>query len=702
VSKLDVSVIVPARNAAVWLRECLESITGQGPREVIVVDGCSTDDTVAIARSFGAQVLSDEGRGLPAARMLGVQNAHCDVVSLIDADVVLPPGSLERLLGEFEAGGFDGLQFGLASEADGPGYWGSALAWHHNHSRVRSWFGVCATLIRRDLLLSVGFDDSFVSGEDVELRIRLEKAGYRLGVSPTTVVRHRFADTFAGARDQWEQDGAGMARTIRKHPARAGWMVVLPLLATVRGVGMSLVRAPRFLPYWPGFLLFNYRSMIGEILRPAGQPLSLGGNAAWLAAARVAPMVTGFLFWALVALVLPPTQTGLGSVVISAALLTVQLGMFGVGPATLTLLPGEADGGRRLIATSLLTVGTFSLAVAIGLAAITNSFGSGVGEAWNNPLVTVLFLITAVFAAVAYQLDHIGLAQERADRALIRSIIQSIVQLAVVALAFILGIHELSVVVAAVAAGAMVSVVVGLRQLRRARVAPDWQHGLRPKHALKLLKPGLPNHALMLADRAPGYLLPLIVAATLGPAATAAWYIVWMMASAVFFVPQSAGFSLQTALAGTRSRPGLVASAIRVSLLLTLVTGGLLVFIGPWLLRFLGPDYASAWVLIPILVPALLLGCITQVYYGLCRAQGRLFESTALAVVAAVLVLGPAPAVAHSYGLTGVSVLWSLAQSAVALIAGWRLIALTHTKASSPAVQVPSSASQEPTGMETP
>jgi O-antigen/teichoic acid export membrane protein len=493
-----------------------------------------------------------------------------------------------------------------------------------------------------------------------------------------------------------------MARTIRKHPGRAGWMAVLPLLATVRGVGMSLVRAPRFLPYWPGFLLFNYRSMIGEILRPAGQPLSVGGNAAWLAAARVAPMVTGFLFWALVALVLPPAQTGLGSVVISAALLTVQLGMFGVGPATLTLLPGEADGGRRLIATSLLTVATFSLAVAIGLAAITNSFGSGIGEAWHDPVVTVLFLATAVLAAVAYQLDHIGLAQERADRALIRSVVQSIVQLAVVAAAFLLGIHELSVVIAAVTAGALASVVVGLRQLRRARVSPDWRHGLRPRHALKILKPGLPNHALMLADRAPGYLLPLIVAATLGPAATAAWYIVWMMASAVFFVPQSAGFSLQTALAGTRSRPGLVVSAIRASLLLTLVAGGLLVFVGPFLLRFLGPDYASAWVLIPILVPALLLSCITQVYYGLCRAQGRLFESTALAVGAAALVLAPAPAVAHWLGLTGVSMLWSLAQSAVALIASWRLIVLTHTKASPRAVQVPSSASQEPTGMETP
>jgi O-antigen/teichoic acid export membrane protein/glycosyltransferase involved in cell wall biosynthesis len=693
---------VPARNAARWLGECLESIGRQHPHEMIVIDGCSTDDTVRIARSFGARVISDEGSGLPAARMLGARNASSDVVAMIDADVVLPSGSLKQLLAEFEAGGFDGLQFGLASESDGPGYWGSALAWHHNHSRVRSWFGVCATLMRRDVLLSVGFDDDFRSGEDIELKIRLEDAGYRLGVSPTTVVRHRFVDTFDCARDQWLQDGAGLARTIRKHPGRAGWMVALPLLASVRGAGLSLLHAPRYLPYWAGFLLYNYRSMLGEILRPGNRPISVGGNAAWLAAARVAPMLTGFLFWALAALVLPPAQIGLGSAVVSAALLTVQLGMLGVGPATLTLLPREPDGGRRLMATGLLTVGVFSLVAAGALTAITHWLGSGVGEAWKDPLVTVLFLATVLFAASAYQLDHIGVAQERADRTLVRSLAQSLVQLAFLAAAFAVGTRDLLVIIGAVGAGALVSVLVGLRQLGRAHASPDWRHGLRPRPALRLLKPGLPNHALMLADRAPGYLLPLIVAASLGPAATAAWYIVWMMASAVFFVPQSAGFTLQTALAGPRSKPGLVASALRASLLLTLAAGVVLMIAGPFLLSLLGPQYASAWVLLPVLVPALLLSCLTQVYYGLCRAQGRLVESTSVAVVAAILVVAPAAAVAQQYGLTGVSVLWSVAQSAVALIAGRRLITLTRKMSAAATGEEPSAVRHEPTGIEKP
>ncbi|WP_457973504.1 glycosyltransferase [Arthrobacter sp. D1-17] len=673
VGDLDVSVVVPARNAAHWLGECLDSIRAEKPREIIVVDGCSTDNTVEIARTLGARVISDEGRGLPAARMLGVQSACSNLVALIDADVVLPAGALGGLLDEFNACGYDGLQFALVSEADGRGYWGAALAWHHLHSRVRSWFGVSATLMRRNILLSVAFDDTFRSGEDIELRIRLEGAGYRLGVSRTTAVRHRFMDSFDAARDQWLQDGAGLARTIRKHPGRAGWLVVLPLLATIRGVGLSLLHAPRFLPYWVCFLVYNYRSMFGEFLRPPGTGYSVGGNAAWLSAARIAPMLTGFVFWALAAIMLPPAQLGMGSAVVAAALLTVQLGMLGIGQATLTLLPEQRDGGRGLIASSLFTVGVSTVVLACAVAAVTYAMGSGVGLAWKDPLLTGIFVATALFAAAAYQLDHVGVAQERSDRALVRSLAQSLVQLAILALALAAGVREVAMVVAAVAAGGLASVILGLHQLNRNGAAPDWRHALRPGPVLRLLRPGLPNHALMLADRAPGYLLPLVVAATLGPAATASWYMVWMMAAAVFFFAQSSGFSLQTALAGGRSRPGLVSSALKASLALTFVAGTMLLIAGPYLLRFLGPVYGETAILLPVLVPALLLGCITQVYFGLCRAQGRRAEATAVAVFAAVVIVGPAALAAREFGLLGVAALWSTAQAAAALIAIWRL-----------------------------
>jgi glycosyltransferase involved in cell wall biosynthesis len=109
----EVTVVVPVRNAEAILEACLTSIDRQGPAEVIVVDGMSTDGTLEIARRHGARILSDEGRGLPAARSMGARAATTRWVALVDADVILPDGSLAALLREFRDEGYVALQAGL-------------------------------------------------------------------------------------------------------------------------------------------------------------------------------------------------------------------------------------------------------------------------------------------------------------------------------------------------------------------------------------------------------------------------------------------------------------------------------------------------------------------------------------------------------------------------------------------------------------
>lgn len=267
------TVVVPTRNAEGMIEECLESIRAAGPRDVIVVDGLSTDRTREIAARHGAIVVSDEGRGLPAARRIGAELAQTELVALVDADVVLPPGSLAQLLDEFASEGYGALQAGLHS-VSGPGYWGQALAWHHRTGRSRNWFGVVATIFRRDVLLEHGFDDRFLSGEDIDLRWRLRRAGVRIAVSKRTVVEHRFGDDFSFARGQWLADGAGLARMIRTRGPRAIPLVGLPLAAALRGIIVSLVRLePRWIPYFLCFLAYNYAGMLST-LRPAPAPAS--------------------------------------------------------------------------------------------------------------------------------------------------------------------------------------------------------------------------------------------------------------------------------------------------------------------------------------------------------------------------------------------------------------------------------------------
>jgi glycosyltransferase involved in cell wall biosynthesis len=279
---LDVSVVVPVRNAAPLIDECLGSILRSEPREVIVVDGESTDGTVEIARRYPVRILSDGGRGLPVARLMGAHAAASPRVALVDADVVLPDGAFGALLTEFLEGGYLALQAGLHSSS-GPGYWGRALAEHHRTGRSRDWFGLVATIFDREALLRHGFNRQFLSGEDIELRWRLERAGAKVGVSRRTVVVHRFAgDSFHFARGQFLADGYGLGRMLRTHGWRSGWLFGLPALAGSRGTVLSLLRRqPRWIPYYLAFTLYNYVGLLGG-LRERGS----GGGASPAGAGR--------------------------------------------------------------------------------------------------------------------------------------------------------------------------------------------------------------------------------------------------------------------------------------------------------------------------------------------------------------------------------------------------------------------------------
>lgn len=278
---LDVSVVVPARNAEALLDDCLRSITEAEPCELIVVDGLSTDGTVAIARRHGARVISDEGQGLPVARLLGARASRSARVALIDADVVLPSGSLQRLLDEFHRGRFVALQAGLHS-VSGEGYWGRALAHHHRNGRSKAWFGLVATVFDRQALLRYGFDARFESGEDIELRWRLQRAGAAIGVSTETTVIHRFPDSFEFAKAQFLADGHGLARMIiLKRSMRSLALLALPGVAAARGVALSLITGqPHWTRYYLAFAAYNYVGMAREMIQSvrAGQTSPQGAD----------------------------------------------------------------------------------------------------------------------------------------------------------------------------------------------------------------------------------------------------------------------------------------------------------------------------------------------------------------------------------------------------------------------------------------
>jgi glycosyltransferase involved in cell wall biosynthesis len=102
INSSEISVIIPAYNAAAFLSEAITSVLSQEclPGEVIVVDDGSTDDTAAIAMSFAPQVrlLTQPNAGPGAARNLGVRNARGTMLAFLDSDDLWLPDKLKLQL----------------------------------------------------------------------------------------------------------------------------------------------------------------------------------------------------------------------------------------------------------------------------------------------------------------------------------------------------------------------------------------------------------------------------------------------------------------------------------------------------------------------------------------------------------------------------------------------------------------------------
>ncbi|WP_372716856.1 glycosyltransferase family 2 protein [Novipirellula sp.] len=102
-----ISVVIPCYNASVFIRETLDSVRSQTykPLEVIIVDDGSTDDSVAIAESYGSfvSVIQQENQGESVARNRGIEEAKGDWIAFLDADDVWAPKKLQRQVAEIDS-----------------------------------------------------------------------------------------------------------------------------------------------------------------------------------------------------------------------------------------------------------------------------------------------------------------------------------------------------------------------------------------------------------------------------------------------------------------------------------------------------------------------------------------------------------------------------------------------------------------------
>lgn len=96
---MRISLVIPVRDDAVALRECLETVAAQTrrPDELIVVDNASSDATAQTAIDYGALVVFEPRVGIWPAAARGYDAATGSVIARCDADSRLPCDWLERI-----------------------------------------------------------------------------------------------------------------------------------------------------------------------------------------------------------------------------------------------------------------------------------------------------------------------------------------------------------------------------------------------------------------------------------------------------------------------------------------------------------------------------------------------------------------------------------------------------------------------------
>lgn len=82
------SAVIITKNEVENIEPCLKALT-KITNDIVVIDGDSTDGTVALCEQYGARVFKNEWLGYAATKNLGNTKAHNDWILSIDADEVL-------------------------------------------------------------------------------------------------------------------------------------------------------------------------------------------------------------------------------------------------------------------------------------------------------------------------------------------------------------------------------------------------------------------------------------------------------------------------------------------------------------------------------------------------------------------------------------------------------------------------------------
>ncbi len=211
--KSRVAVVILAKNEEKTIGKIIND-TARFVHEVIVMDGHSRDETANCARSAGAMVYTDDGKGKGSAMRMSLKLTTADIIVFMDADGSHDPNDIPKLVlpvvrnktdlcvGSRFSGGSDELSVNVGQLIRTFGNLSMNIAinkrWHVNLTDTLN--GLRA--IKRQAALSIGLREDIHTIEQ-EIVMKMLSHGYRVINVPTHEYARKFGRSHINIWKEW-------------------------------------------------------------------------------------------------------------------------------------------------------------------------------------------------------------------------------------------------------------------------------------------------------------------------------------------------------------------------------------------------------------------------------------------------------------------------------------------------------------------